>query len=272
MGKHTPASRRHKRGRRRTNAPYPNPQTSGAPLNTAAPTPPTPPPNMNMNITLTYTAPETLTSGVPPTALKPYTSTTPEDCIICCEALTPSTSTTLPCGHSFRQSCLSQSLAMKPQCPICRTSLGAPRGKSPSGTCTISLESYDCDGYPGRGTIVLRYNMSSGVQKNYHESPGVWHDGKRATAYLPHTEEGIKLLKRLKYSFLQGLSFTVGTSATTGIPNQCTWSSVHHKTNLCGGSIYHGYPDLGYFLNCNEELDGLGVPAEHLIQENGSAV
>lgn len=119
---------------------------------------------------------------------------------------------------------------------------------------------------------MVRYRMASGIQKPYHASPGVRHGAKHATAYLPHNKEGKALLKRLKYSFLAGLSFTVGTSATTGLEHQCTWSSVHHKTQLYGGSVRHGYPDLGYFLNCNEELDGLGVPPEHLIREDGRSV
>lgn len=72
--------------------------------------------------------------------------------------------------------------------------------------------------------------------------------------------DGQELLKRLKYAFLHGLTFTVGTSITTGAKNQCTWASIHHKTSPSGGVQAHGFPDPNYFKNCNAELDGLGVP------------
>ena len=45
---------------------------------------------------------------------------------------------------------------------------------------------------------------------------------------------------------------------TTGIPNQVTWTSIHHKTSLHGG--IHGFPDPNYISNVNTELDNLGVP------------
>ena len=35
--------------------------------------------------------------------------------------------------------------------------------------------------------------------------------------------------------------------------------SIHHKTSSKRGP--YGYPDPGYFINCNEELDALGVPS-----------
>lgn len=226
-----------------------------------------------LNVTLSYKAPETLTSGVPKDALIPFLSESKEECIICREDLLQENSVTLAvCGHSFRKECIDQCLEMKPQCPICRKSIGSPRGKSPSGKMCISTESFDCSGYEGHGTISIAYNLKSAKQKDYHDNPGVCHSAKVDTAYLPNTEEGCKLLKRLKFAFMHGLSFIVGTSATTGRTNQCTWSSIHHKTRLYGGSVYHGYPDEGYFLNSNEELDSLGVPPEHQINDDGSAV
>ena len=76
---------------------------------------------------------------------------------------------------------------------------------------------------------------------------------------MPDNDEGRNLLKRLKYAFTHGLTFTIGTSLTTGQSNVVTWSSIHHKTNLRGGA--HGFPDPSYISNANEELDALGVPA-----------
>ena len=77
--------------------------------------------------------------------------------------------------------------------------------------------------------------------------------------------DGQNLLKRLKYAWLHGLIFTIGTSLTSGAHDQCTWASVHHKTCRSGGVAKHGYPDPGYFVNCNQELDSLGVPAAEVI-------
>lgn len=79
-------------------------------------------------------------------------------------------------------------------------------------------------------------------------------------AFLPDNGEGKELLMRLKYAFMTGLCFMVGTSMTTGAPNCITWSSIHHKSSMNSGAIYHGFPDINYFANCNLELDALGVP------------
>lgn len=84
--------------------------------------------------------------------------------------------------------------------------------------------------------------------------------------------DGQALLKRLKYAFLHGLTFTVGTSLTTGRDNQCTWASIHHKTSRTGGVRSHGFPDADYFNNCNAELDALGVPRANSLDENGKDV
>ena len=88
-------------------------------------------------------------------------------------------------------------------------------------------------------------------------NPGLQYLGKSDTAYLPDNKEGRMLLERLKYAFTRGLTFVVGTSATTGQNNVVTWSSIHHKTSPTGGA--HGFPDPNYIDNCNEELDNLGV-------------
>ena len=82
--------------------------------------------------------------------------------------------------------------------------------------------------------------------------------GTTRIAYLPDCAEGQQLLKRLEYAFTRGLTFTVGTSLTSGATNVVVWGSIHHKTSSSGG--VHGYPDVGYFFNCNAELDALGVP------------
>ena len=56
---------------------------------------------------------------------------------------------------------------------------------------------------------------------------------------------------------MHGLTFSVGTSQTTGATNSVVWSSIHHRTSRTAGPF--GYPAPGYVLNCHEELNALGV-------------
>ena len=144
--------------------------------------------------------------------------------------------------------------------------VGEPQGKSPSGTVSVSVSPNRCSGFKEE-TICITYNIPSGTQLSYHENPGKSYNGKTDTAYLPFNKEGKNLLKRLKYSFLHGITFTVGTSMTSGKRNMCTWASVHHKTSRSGGA--HGFPDSNYFSNCNGELDFLGVPSAPDLDDDG---
>ena len=171
------------------------------------------------------------------------------------------------CGHYYHLDCIRQAIGTSPTCPICRLPVGEPRGKCPSGTMVISGSSQSCGGFQQCGTIQIRYQLRSGQQKTFHPNPGVRYSGTSRTAYLPDCTEGQDLLKRLKYAWRRGLSFTVGTSLTTGASNVIVWSSIHHKTSMHGG--VHGYPDPGYFANCNEELDNLSVPNADALTEDG---
>mmetsp|Transcript_7113 Transcript_7113/g.12892 ORF Transcript_7113/g.12892 Transcript_7113/m.12892 type:complete len:594 (-) Transcript_7113:215-1996(-) len=220
-----------------------------------------------------YTAPQSLSNGVPPDALftPPASCNMKEYCVICHDHLDERPCVALnACKHVFHIDCIQLAFKSKPQCPVCRASIGKPQGHSPSGTMTVSVKPTRCAGFHV-DSIFIAYNIPSGVQMNYHEHPGRRHGGKRANAYLPNNVYGKNLLKRLTYSWLQGLSFTVGTSFTTGIADQCTWASVHHKTSTHGGAQGHGYPDPDYFGNCNRELDSLGVPSAQELNDDGSA-
>ena len=131
-------------------------------------------------------------------------------------------------------------------------------GKSPSGRMQISLESNkSCAGHDNVGAIQIEYILPNGNQKKYHDTDGKAFKGIRRSAYLPDNDDGRRLLRRLKYAFLHGLTFRIGTSLTTNQSGVITWASIHHKTSPVGGS--HGWPDAGYFLRCNKELDDLGV-------------
>jgi len=171
----------------------------------------------------------------------------------------------LSCSHCFHRNCLESSLKNhKPVCPICRKPVREPQGACPSGSMSVSVNTgYICPGFRNKdGTptqaIVINYSIPSGTQKSYHYHPGVKFSGTSREAYLPHNIEGHELLARLVYAWSRGLIFNVGTSLTSHAQNVVTWTSIHHKTSLSGGS--HGFPDDGYVLNTNESLDGLYVP------------
>lgn len=167
------------------------------------------------------------------------------------------------CSHRFHQACIEESAKITRKCPNCRAPIGAPQGTMPSGTMQIEFRSdLVCSGH-NSGTIRIKYEIDAGLQMVYHDHPGEYHEGTVRVAYLPDIQEGRNLLKRLKFAFLRGLTFTVGTSHTSGRPNSVTWTSIHHKTSLCEGA--HGYPDLGYFINANEELDALHVPSSDAL-------
>jgi len=163
------------------------------------------------------------------------------------------------CRHHFHKVCIDEALKHSPLCPVCRIPASRePRGQMPSGSMTIEKVSLSCGGWEKYGSIKIRYSIPSGIQKMYHPNPKAKHGSATRIAYLPDSMEGNQLLKRLKYAFEHGLTFTVGTSVTTGISDSVTWSSIHHKTCLRGG--IHGYPDANYFMNCNSALDNLHVP------------
>lgn len=70
-----------------------------------------------------------------------------------------------------------------------------------------------------------------------HPNPGQWFDGTSRKAYLPDNAEGKEVLELLRKAFDRKLIFTVGTSRTSGVENQVTWSDIHHKTHTTGGAV-----------------------------------
>ncbi|KAL7541906.1 hypothetical protein ACHAWF_007048 [Thalassiosira exigua] len=219
---------------------------------------------------LHYKAPASLDFGVLPSSVidPPAHSNMDDKCVICHEVLRDEECAALNVcnNHVFHRSCLRQALKVKPQCPICRLDAGEAQGKSPSGTMNVMIDPRACSGFKCT-TIVITYHIPSDVQLGYHENPGREHGFKFTSAYLPNNSDGQNLLKRLKYTFLHGLTFTVGTSLTTRAADQCTWASIHHKTAMRGGVENHGYPDSNFLVNVNSELDALRVPSAEDIDD-----
>jgi Deltex C-terminal domain len=62
------------------------------------------------------------------------------------------------------------------------------------------------------------------VQGPKHPSPGKPYHGTARAAYLPDNAEGREVLALLQRAFDQKLTFTVGTSITTGISDCVVWN------------------------------------------------
>jgi len=68
----------------------------------------------------------------------------------------------------------------------------------------------------------------------------------------------VQVLELLAEAWRRRLTFTVGTSATTGEPNTVVWNEIHHKTSV-HNDRGHGYPDPNYLDNVVAELAAQGV-------------
>lgn len=55
------------------------------------------------------------------------------------------------------------------------------------------------------------------------------------------------------------LTFTIGTSVTTGTTDTVVWNEIHHKTESNSNSSGHGYPDPTYLDRVLLELAAQGV-------------
>lgn len=73
--------------------------------------------------------------------------------------------------------------------------------------------------------------------QNNHPNPGKPFKGLQATAYLPDSSEGNRVLELLKKAFSQRLVFTVGVSNNTEGDGHVIWNGISHKTNKYGGHL-----------------------------------
>ncbi|XP_069139816.1 uncharacterized protein [Argopecten irradians] len=187
------------------------------------------------------------------TVLEPKTD---EPCVICMDDI--SNPMHLSCGHVFCKECITQSIAHKPACPICGEIFGKLKGDQPTnGNMKVERKSTSLTGYKGVGTIEIRYFFPSGIQQENHPRPGKPYKGTERRAYLPDNKEGQKVLRLLKKAFESRLTFTIGSSRTTGQDDVVTWNDIHHKTKRDGGSF--GYPDPTYLMRVQEELAAKGI-------------
>ncbi|XP_074836002.1 putative E3 ubiquitin-protein ligase DTX3 isoform X2 [Carettochelys insculpta] len=165
------------------------------------------------------------------------------------------------CKHSFCEDCITRALQVKKACPVCGRFYGQLVGNQPeNGRMLVSKDSsLLLPGYEKYGTIIIQYVFPPGIQGVEHPNPGVRYPGTTRVAYLPDCPEGNKVLALFRKAFDQRLTFTIGTSMTTGRANVITWNDIHHKTNCTGGPQLFGYPDPTYLARVQEELRAKGL-------------
>ena len=74
--------------------------------------------------------------------------------------------------------------------------------------------------------------------------------------YCQHNPQVLKLLRK---AWDRKLTFTIGTSVTTGATDTLVWNEIHHKTESTSNHSGHGYPDPNYLDNVLMELSIQGV-------------
>lgn len=94
----------------------------------------------------------------------------------------------------------------------------------------VVLIPQSCSGYPNTDTFRIQYSIPNGIKPD-----GIPYSGTNRIAFLPNTDEGREVLFLLKIAFERNLTFTVGTSMTTGMNNVVVWNGIHHKTSMTGG-------------------------------------
>ncbi|EMP42115.1 Protein deltex-3 [Chelonia mydas] len=167
------------------------------------------------------------------------------------------------CKHSFCEDCITRALQVKRACPMCGRFYGQLVGNQPeNGRMLVSKDSsLLLPGYEKYGTIIIHPMCSVPTRLRWpldappfpvpppdllicpplwghlveHPNPGVRYPGTTRVAYLPDCPEGNKVLALFRKAFDQRLTFTIGTSMTTGRANVITWNDIHHKTNCTGG-------------------------------------
>ncbi|XP_032405902.1 E3 ubiquitin-protein ligase DTX3L-like isoform X2 [Xiphophorus hellerii] len=166
----------------------------------------------------------------------------------------------LKCKHTFCDECLQASVQHTgPMCPVCKDVFGVMEGDQPDGVMTWSCSSSFLPGFSGCGSIMITYTFPNGKQTKKHPNPGQPYQGTTRTAYLPDNEEGQEVLKLLKKAFDQKMTFTVGTSRTSGLDNQVIWNDISHKTSKTGGPQSFGYPDPSYLSKVKGDLKAKGI-------------
>ena len=168
----------------------------------------------------------------------------------------------LPCSTAavpciFNVSTLEAAFRTQGKCPSCGTAYGLP-GPQPAGSMSAKLGAFDCEGHPRVGTIEIDYSFSHGIQLPQHPNPGMPYSGTHRKAYVPFDADGRRALRLLEAAFMQGQTFRIGKSVTTGEENTTVWC-IHQKTRTDGGPTRHGYPDPEFLQRLQSECAAANV-------------
>ena len=155
-------------------------------------------------------------------------------------------------NHYFHLECLGTLVKNYIKCPVCGIIYGEMTGDMPDGKMIGRIMDQSCDGYQCP-TIQIIYEFNNFTRNN------IKYTGTTRYCYLPLTVEGIEVCSLLIECFKRKLTFTVGTSLTTGQKNTTIWNGIHHKTNLSGGPQYFGFPDSTYFIRITQEIASKGI-------------
>lgn len=213
----------------------------------------------------------------PVSAEQVATDMSDDDCNICMDKLAGDSSfgddSTVgrlsKCGHVFHRSCLRAMMASDAagsiRCPQCKRDHGERRGICPLGRMEYHVipGCAHAQGFPdARATICVVYRVKNGKQGPEHPNPGrPYHaTGFPRTGFLPDNPKGRLVLQLLIIAWERRLTFTVGTSVTTGSADSVIWNEIHHKT----GSPGHSFPDPNYIDNVIAELASQGVSTDDL--------
>mgnify|MGYP001437563472 CR=1 FL=1 len=166
--------------------------------------------------------------------------------------------------HGFHRHCLQPWLARARKCPVCQKNVGIFQGTQPleAGdymaieSVPFSLAGFKCP------TILIRYVIQDGIQKEEHPNPGREYWGTARQCFLPFNSEGIETLRLLRIAWENKCIFKVGTSLTTGVENTVCWGTIPHKTNAntdVNKCPEFGFPDNSYFDRVKYACNNLGI-------------
>lgn len=185
-------------------------------------------------------------------------STVYEECPICCDSFKKLDNfwKVLHCDHKVCANCFKEIEITRTtmsgvchtsvKCPFCQVISGVPIGTCPNGTMDVKMIPESCEGYESFGSFEINYSINT---RKYY---------LHRIAYLPNNADGIEVLNLLKIAWDRRISFTIGTSVTTGQENAVVWN-IHHKTCPYGGVMNFGYPDDTYFKRVKLELMAYGI-------------
>lgn len=184
-------------------------------------------------------------------------------CVICCEGLSSGGPVVAlrACGHKYHLDCIADSLDHSALCPHCRTCVRKePQGRSPSGYMAIRRLPTVQHLRGNQIVIEVEYIIPGGIQKTYHENPGVPYSGCTKVAYVHDTVEGRMLLERLIYAFSHGLTFRIRGNDSGSQIGVVDWASIPHVVNVDDAIVVAGQNTHCYYAAFHEALDQQGVP------------